>query len=465
MSCRITFLGAAGTVTGSRHLLETDDKRLLIDCGLFQGKKENRLKNWDNFPVASDSIDSVLLTHAHIDHTGYLPRLCKTGFTGTIYGTAPTVDLCGVLLPDTAHLQEEEAKWANKRGYSKHRPALPLFTGQDAENTLKLMKAVQYGEHFHPAKDVRAKYRDTGHILGAGFLDLKSNRLNGPRKIVFSGDLGRPVDALLRPPAQPYNVDYLILESTYGNRLHDEANPIDELVRVINESTQRGGVVVIPSFAVGRTQTLLYILRELEQEGRIPELPVFVDSPMALEALQIHYKHVADFNLASRKKHIAGVELFHTAKLKLCPTRQDSMAINDVKEGAIIISASGMAAGGRILHHLRERLPEERHTILFIGYQAEGTRGRLIMDGRESVRMFGEEIPVRAKVESIPGFSGHADYNEILAWLMGFNRPPERVFIVHGEPTAAHSMAEHIRRQFKWDVTVPNEGDSFILNF
>lgn len=463
MTARLTFLGAAGTVTGSRNLLETRDRKWLIDCGLFQGRKDLRLKNWDPFPIDPASLDGVLLTHAHVDHTGWLPRLCREGFSGPVYATPATCELCGVLLPDTAHLQEEEARWANKRGYSKHRPALPLFTRKDAETCLRQLQPVQFGEHLQLTPDLRAEFRETGHILGAGFLDLKASRLNGSRKLVFSGDIGRPLDPLLRAPSQVYNVDYLVLESTYGNRLHAKENPVQELVRVIHESHQRGGVLVIPAFAVGRTQTLLFILRELEQQGAIPPLRVFVDSPMALEALSIHNKRVADFNLDARKLHLAGEELFKTGKLKLCPTREDSMAINAVESGAIILSASGMAAGGRILHHLVERLPDERNTILFIGYQAEGTRGRQIQDGKESIRMFGGEVPVRAKVESISGFSGHADYLELMAWLLAFNRPPKRVFLTHGEPEAAHALKQRIEQQFGWDVTVPAQGDSYIL--
>jgi metallo-beta-lactamase family protein len=462
---RLTFLGAAGTVTGSRHLIEVNDKRLLVDCGLFQGPKENRLKNWDPFPVEPSSIDAVMLTHAHIDHIGFLPALVKGGFRGPIYCTEATADLAGILLPDTGHLQEEEAKWANKKGYSKHSPAKPLFTEEDARDVLQYLEPVDYGQHFEPAPDIRAKYRDTGHILGAGFLDLKSGNGQGSRKIVFSGDIGRPTDAILRPPVPAYNADYLVMESTYGNRLHKETFPEDDLVRVVNESMERGGVLVIPAFAVGRSQTLLYVLRELEVAGRIPEVPVYLDSPMANEALQIHRRHIADLNLVCRKKYLSGVRLFQPNQLRLSVSRQDSININSVKKGAIIISASGMVTGGRVLHHLKERLPEPQHTILFIGYQAEGTRGRTILEGKEAVKMFGREIPVNAHIEQIDGFSGHADYQEMLAWLMGFNKRPQRVFLVHGEPDASQAMAGHIRKQFKWDVTVPAEGEHVMLDF
>ena len=462
---RLTFMGAAGTVTGSRHLVEVNDKRLLVDCGLFQGPKKNRLKNWEPFPVEPSSIDAVMLTHAHIDHIGFLPAIVKEGFRGPIYCTKATAELAGILLPDTGHLQEEEAKWANKKGYSKHKPAKPLFTEDDAREVLQYLEPVEYGEHFEPAPNIRGKFRDTGHILGAGFLDLKRTDTRQPRKIIFSGDVGRPVDAILRAPVPAYNADYLVMESTYGDRLHEETFPVDDLERVVNESMERGGVLVIPSFAVGRSQTLLYVLRELEMAGRIHMVPVYLDSPMANAALDVHKTHIADLNLTCRKKSIEGVRLFHPEKLSLSVTRQQSMAINDIIKNAIIISASGMLTGGRILHHLKERLSAPQHTVLFIGYQAEGTRGRAILEGRETVKMFGQEVPVKAHIERIEGFSGHADYNELLAWMMGFNKAPERVFLVHGEPEASAAMAGHIQKQFGWDVTVPKEDDHVLLEF
>ena len=462
---RITFLGAAGTVTGSRTLLETQGKKLLVDCGLFQGRKEDRLKNWDPFPVPVDEIDGIFLTHAHIDHTGFLPRLKRQGYEGPVWCTAPTADLARILLPDTGHLQEEEARWANKRGYSKHRPAKPLFDQRDAEATLPLLKPVPYGAHVRPTPHLRAKYQDVGHILGAGFLDIKSDRVKDTRKICFSGDLGRPHDMILRPPSQPYNVDYLILESTYGNRLHDEHDLREALAAAIRAGVERGGVIVVPAFAVGRAQSLLFVIRELEAEGAIPELDVYLDSPMAQNALRAHQAHTSDLNLDARKLTLRGIELFKTKRLHITQSRDQSIAINKVKERAVIISASGMATGGRILHHLSERLPHAENTVLLIGYQAQGTRGRALLEGKESIRMFGGDVPVRAHVERIEGFSGHADYEEILAWLLGFNQAPERVFLVHGEPEAREALAGHIRKQFQWDVTVPNEGDSFILDF
>jgi len=460
---KLTFFGATGNVTGSRFLLELRGKKLLIDCGLFQGPKQHRLKNWDTFPVPPAEIDKVLLTHAHIDHTGYLPRFCKAGFSGLVHCTHATHDLCHILLKDSAHLQEEDAYWANKKGFSKHKPALPLYTVKDAENALTFFSPLHYDEDSYVGNDFRVKFKDAGHILGSSFIDIKSTNGKKSRKVLFSGDIGRPKRQILKEPVQVFNVDYLILESTYGNRLHDDISPEEELARVIQESLKRGGVLLIPSFAVGRTQTLLYMIRELEEQGKIPSLPVYVDSPMAIDATAIFKKRISDMNLTSRILTLKGEQIFHPKQLHLCKSKEQSVAINQHKSRAIIISASGMATGGRILHHLRHRLPYPQNTMLFIGYQAEGTRGRTILDGNSYVKLHGKHIPIKAKVENISGFSGHADYNEILAWLMGFNKPPEKTFIVHGETNASASLAEKIRKQFGWDVVIPGFAESFEL--
>lgn len=463
---RLSFLGAAGTVTGSRHLLETRGRRILVDCGLFQGPKRLREKNWEPFPVDPTSLDAIVLTHGHVDHIGFLPAVVKGGFSGPIICTEATADLAGILLPDTGHLQEEEAKWRNKKGRTKHRPAKPLFTEQDARAVLPLLQPLPYGSHFEVAPGVRGKFRDMGHILGSASVDFKSSDLGRERKIVFTGDIGRPHDRLLRPPSQVYNIDYLVMESTYGNRLHDAADPVTEIARVINETMDRGGVLVIPAFAVGRSQTLLYVLRQLEESGQIPRgIPVYLDSPMAVEALQIHRRHIGDLNLTCRKETLAGEQIFRPQNLNLSVTRDDSKRINEVRSGAIIISASGMATGGRIVHHLAERLPFERHTVLFIGYQAEGTRGRTLLEGRSQVRLFGHDTEVKARIERIDGFSGHADYHEMMAWLVGLNRPPERIFLVHGEPSQSAAYAERLRQHFKWDVSVAEEDTSVLLDF
>jgi metallo-beta-lactamase family protein len=463
MTGRLTFYGATGTTTGSRHLLEVGDEMFLIDCGLFQGSKKNRVKNWEEFPVVPSEIDRVLLTHAHIDHSGFLPRLCKQGFRGKIFCTHSTSDLCEIMLKDSAHIQEEDAYWANKKGYSRHKPAEPLYTVEDAQNALGFFSPLHYGEGFFANDDLRFKFKDAGHILGSAFVDIKTGRNNQTRKILFSGDMGRPEKLLLRDPVQVFNVDYLVLESTYGDRLHEKTSRDEELARIINESVDRGGVLVIPSFAVGRTQALLYLIRELEEEKRIPSLPVYVDSPMAIDTTDIFNQRVSDYDLTSRILTLRGVELFRPKQLHLCETREQSKAINKRKSHAIIISSSGMVTAGRILHHMVQRLPEPVNTVLFIGYQAEGTRGRAIVDGEPFVKIHGRQVRAGAKIESISGFSGHADYEEILAWLLGFDRPPETTFIVHGEPQSSASLADKIRERFGWDVVIPEFGDSFEL--
>lgn len=460
---KISFYGAAGTVTGSRHLLDIRGQKLLIDCGLFQGKKENRLKNWEPFPVSPAQIDRVLLTHAHIDHTGYLPRFCRDGFDGPVHCTYATRDLCELLLRDSAHLQEEDARWANKKGFSKHKPAKPLYGRADAEKALEQLQPLYPGEALQLDEQMRVRFRDAGHILGASTIDIKV-RGKKPKKILFSGDLGRANELILREPVQVYNVDYLVLESTYGNRAHEEFDPRSELIRIVNESVQRGGMLVIPAFSVGRTQMLLYMLRDLEDEGLIPSIPIFIDSPMAIDATKVFSKHISDLNFNMRIQKLKGKRIFSPDKLYICKKRQESKAINSQKGPGIIISASGMATGGRILHHLVQRLPKKENTILFVGYQAEGTRGRTILDGNESVKIHGRRHPINATVERISGFSGHSDYYEILAWLMAFNRAPKEIFLVHGEPEAAAGMAEKIEKQFGWKATIPSFGDSFDLD-
>jgi len=462
---RLSFYGATGTTTGSRFLVETHGKRILIDCGLFQAPKEYRLLNWEPFPVPPAEIDRVFLTHAHIDHTGYLPRFCREDFGGSIHCTNATFDLCEILLRDSAYLQEEDARWANKKGYSKHKPALPLYTVQDAEQALGRFAPVYYGDDLFLEDNLRVKFKDAGHLLGSALVDIKSGNNQQAKKIVFSGDLGAPGGRILRDPVQVFNVDYLILESTYGDRLHGHFNPREELARVIRESAERGGVLVIPAFAVGRTQTLLYTIRELEEREEIPSLPVFVDSPMGIDATKIFQQHLSDLNLQTRVLTLQGKKILRPRQLRFCKTRQQSKEINRQQGPAIIISASGMASGGRILHHLTQRLPNPDNTILFVGYQVAGTRGRTMMEGKPTVRIHGRQIPIKAKIENISGFSGHADYREICAWLMGFNRPPTTTFIVHGEPEASSSLAERIKDQFGWKVVVPGLGDSFELDF
>jgi metallo-beta-lactamase family protein len=461
---KLTFLGATGTVTGSRFFLEIDGNGLLLDCGLFQGLKKNRLRNWEPFPIAPTDLDRVFLTHAHIDHSGYLPRLCKQGFKGKVHCTHATYNLCEILLRDSGHLQEEDATWANKRGFSKHKPALPLYTVEEAENALSQFEPYHYGEDIFLTDSLRVKFKDAGHILGSSFVDVKLMKEGRASRIVFSGDLGRPARPILRDPVQPFEVDYLILESTYGNRLHQNETPEKDLATVINASVDRGGVLVIPSFAVGRTQELLYSLRELEEDKEIPSLPVYVDSPMAIDTTAVFENNKGCYGLVAKVLEIRGTSILKPQQLKFCRHRNESKALNEIKKKAIIISASGMATGGRILHHLRHRLPSRKDTILFIGHQAEGTRGRKILDGNPTVKIHGEDVPIKAGVENISGFSAHADYNEILAWLMGFNRPPQKTFIVHGEPDASSSLAEKINTRLGWDVVIPQFQESFTLD-
>jgi metallo-beta-lactamase family protein len=461
---KLTFYGATGTVTGSRFVLETDTGNMLIDCGMFQGRKENRVRNWDPFPFPPAEIDKVLLTHAHIDHAGYIPRFCKGGFDGEIHCTHATSELCDIMLKDSAHIQEEDANWANKKGFSKHEPAKPLYTVEEAVESLKFFSPVHLGQELFWGDNMRIKFRDSGHILGSAFIDIKTRENNHSRKILFSGDIGRASRPILRDPVQVYNIDYLVMESTYGDRLHEDKSPHDELARVINESVNGSGVLVIPAFAVGRTQTLLYVIRELEEQKRIPIVPIYVDSPMALEATEVFYKYIPILDLDSRIEVMRGKDLFRPANLHLSKTREQSIQINDVKGPAIIISASGMVIGGRILHHMIHRLDDPRNTVLLVGYQPEGTRGRSLMDGEPHIKIHGQHIPVRARIENILGFSGHADYNEIMAWLMGLNRAPEKTFLVHGEPEASVSLAEKLRTQFGWDVVVPQFGESFEID-
>lgn len=461
----LRFLGAAGTVTGSRFLLETQGKKLLVDCGLFQGLKPDREKNWEPFPVPPEQIDRVFLTHAHIDHSGYIPRLCREGFSGPIHCTYATHDLCEIMLPDSAHLQEEDALWANKKRFSKHSPALPLYTVEDAEKALRQFQPLHYGRNLFLSDTLRVKFKDAGHILGSSLVDIKSSGNSRETRIVFSGDLGRPSSPILRNPVQVFEVDYLVIESTYGDRLHDATPPEEALSRVINESVRRGGALVIPSFAVGRTQELLFFIRELEEQKKIPVLPVFVDSPMAINATKVFEERKGDYSLQAKLLEIKGTLIMQPERLKICRDKQESIRINEQSGPIIIISASGMAEGGRVLHHLVQRLPHPQNTVLFIGYQAAGTRGRALQEGNPTIKIHGQKISVNARIESISSFSAHADYNEILAWLMGVNRPPRTTFVVHGESGASKALTDRIKATFGWKVVIPKFGERFEIDF
>ncbi|MDP7397941.1 MAG: MBL fold metallo-hydrolase [Lentisphaeria bacterium] len=456
----ISFFGATGTVTGSRFLLEAEGRRVLIDCGIFQGIREIRQKNWEPFPVEPGSIDAVLLTHAHTDHSAWLPRLVRNGFCGDVYCTPATHDLCKIMLLDSAHIHQEDARWANKKGFSRHKPALPLYTTEDAEESLKYFKSVNYGQDLVLSERLRFKFKDAGHILGSSMVRATVAGARGSEcRILFGGDLGRPGQPILRDPVQAFEIDYLLLESTYGDRLHANANPSGDLANVINGAIERKGALIIPAFAVGRTQSLLYTIRKLQDAEKVPTLPIFVDSPMAINATRVFQQNKGDYDLRAKIEQLQGNKILEPDRMKLCQSVNDSIAINDVEGPAIIISASGMVTGGRILHHLKRRLPKQETTVLFIGYQGEGTRGRTILSGVESVKIHGKPVEVNAKIEQISGFSAHADYNEILAWLIGFNRPPKKTFLVHGEDDPRQALAKKIRAKLGWQVVVPGFGD------
>lgn len=443
---KLTFMGATGTVTGSKYLLHAGSQQIMIDCGLFQGLKQLRLKNWAPLPVDVSGINSVILTHAHIDHSGYLPLLVKHGFSGKIYCSHATAELCKILLPDSAHLQEEEAEFANRRGFSKHKPALPLYTQEDAAQALELLTPVEMDREIDVGPDVMLKLYPSGHILGSSFVQIR----HAQKTIVFSGDIGRSNDVLMYPPASIKHADYLVVESTYGNRVHTQDDPKIKLASIIQQAYQRKGVIVVPVFAVGRAQELLYYIHMLKQSGDIPDdIPVYLNSPMAVEATEIYHHYPTQHRLNQTQTEI----LFRTAHL--VNSVEESKHLNTLRGPMIILSASGMASGGRVVHHLKQFAPGPRNTILFVGFQAAGTRGYAMLDGAKSIKIHGEYVPVNARVESISNLSAHADYLEILAWLKGFDKPPRQTFVTHGEPVAADAMRMHIQDALHWEVTVP----------
>lgn len=462
---KLSFLGATQTVTGSKFLLETEDCRVLVDCGLFQGGKELRLRNWEEPPVDPKSVDAIVLTHAHIDHTGYLPRFVAQGYKGPIYATPATVDLARILLPDAGHLQEEEARYRNKHKLSKHTPALPLYTIENAMAALELLQAVRYGKIVTLSSTLGFDLLPAGHILGSSFVRFRHGAGPTEKTVLFTGDIGRYDQPIIFDPSFVESADFLILESTYGNRLHTDKNGRsgkDQLRDVVLSTSKRGGTVLIPSFAIGRAQELLYVLRELEQEQQIPVLPVYVDSPMAVDAVGVFRDHAEEHDLEMAKLQQSGESPLNTQRVHFSRTVQESKAINDHRFPSIIISANGMATGGRILHHLIQRLPDNRNSIVFVGFQAFGTRGRLLSEGARQIRIFGLEYPVRAAVHVIDSFSAHGDYSEILRWLGGFKKGPRQTFLVHGEPRALEAMKGHISSTFKdWQVEIPTYRQSY----
>ncbi len=443
---KLTFLGATGTVTGSKYLLEVGRLRILVDCGLFQGLKQLRLKNWAKLPIDPASVDAVILTHAHIDHTGYLPLFVRNGFAGKVYCTYGTRDLCEILLPDSAHLQEEEAKFANKYVFSKHHPALPLYTRDDALKALSLLSPVDFEQEVHLGDGVTFKMTPNGHILGSAFARIS----DGKKSIVFSGDIGRPQHLLMNAPTPIKQADYLVLESTYGDRTHDKTDPKIKLAETINRTIKRGGKVIVPVFAVGRAQEILYAIHLLKVEGKIADVPVYLNSPMAIDATQIFVRHSGEHRLS----HAECEAMCRTARM--VNTVEQSKALNENPQPMIILAASGMASGGRVVHHIEAFAPNPHNTILFVGFQAAGTRGAAMVGGASSVKIHGEYVPINAEIGFISNMSAHGDYLEILDWLRGFESAPKRTFITHGEPVAADAMRHHIEEKLHWQTCVPD---------
>lgn len=440
---KVRFLGAIGCVTGSRHLLETrSGKRILIDCGMFQGSKELRLRNWADFPVPPASIDAVILTHAHIDHSGYLPRLMTNGFGGPVFVTPATLDLCSIMLLDSAHLHEEDARYANRKGFSKHTPALPLYTVAAAEKAMGLFKKIEFDSPFSPVPDVKATFCRVGHILGAACVKVE---IDG-ESILFSGDVGRPTDPILRPPAKRPTADYVVIESTYGNREHVDTDLVGQLKVHINRTIERGGIVLVPAFSVGRTQLLLEAILQLQRKNEIPKVPVYLNSPMSIRVNSVFCKHAAETKLSSEEVQ----EICETA-IPVVDV-EASRDLNSRREPAIIVAANGMATGGRVLHHLKGLVGSSKHTILFTGYQAEGTRGAKMLAGEPNIRIHGEDLPVKAEVAVLDNVSAHADGSELMDWLKSGDAPPKSVFITHGEPDASAGLRLRIETELGWKV-------------
>ncbi len=463
MDVRVKFLGGAGTVTGSKYLLEIDDYRLLIDCGLFQGLKQLRLRNWDSLPIDVNTVDAVVLTHAHIDHSGYLPRLVKDGFSGPIHCTTSTADLLQLLLLDSAKLQEEETDWAKKKGYSKHPDPQPLYDTEDVNQTLPLVRSHDFNQQFYLTPHIQINFAYAGHILGAACVEVLVHGQEQIKKLVFSGDLGRESDPILYPPQKINAADILFVESTYGNRENPFVGVKEAIATAINETFANHGCVLIPAFSVGRTQNLLMYVKDLMTEGAIPEAEIFMDSPMAISATEIYGRHLEDHKLTEEMLRTDESFLTLGRNLITVRNREASAYLNSKKERAIIISASGMMTGGRILHHLYHRLPRPNDTLLIVGYQGIGTRGRDLLEGAKTIRIFGEEVSVKCNVVLVDGLSAHADQKELHAWLGNFAEKPKKTFIIHGEPESAEYLRRHLEHELKWNAFVPNYLESFEL--
>jgi metallo-beta-lactamase family protein len=453
MTLMLQFLGAAGTVTGSKYLLEADRRRILVDCGLFQGLKQLRLRNWAPFPIAQGSIDTVVLTHAHLDHSGYLPALIRDGYAGQVLCSPATEDYCTILLPDSGNLQEKDAEYANRHGFSKHKPALPLYTLRDAERALSSLSTVPFDSDRELFAGTRIRLRHAGHILGAASIEVDWNGT----KVVFSGDLGRYDDPVMVDPAPVRQADFLIVESTYGDRRHERRDPADAIAEIVDRTVGRGGTVIIPAFAVGRAQSLLFHLERLKSKGRLANVPIFLDSPMAIDASEILCRHLDDHRLSEQQCRVACGVAHYVRE----PEESKALTANPMPK--IIISASGMATGGRVLHHLKRYAPDPKSTVLFAGFQAAGTRGAAMMAGAETIKIHGQYIPVRAEIANLSMLSAHADADEILRWLRGFEQAPRLTFITHGEPTASDVLRRRIEEELGWACKIPEHQEKVDL--
>jgi metallo-beta-lactamase family protein len=447
MNLRLRSLGGAGTVTGSKHLIEASARRILIDCGLFQGLKVLRERNWAPFPVPPQSIDAIVLTHAHLDHSGYLPKLVRDGFKGPIHCSAATADLCDILLKDSAHIAEKDAEYSNRKGFSRHKPALPLYTMRVAERALKQLRPAAFAKTITIADGIELTLRRAGHILGAATAELRV----ADRTLVFSGDLGRYDDVFMPDPEAIAAADYVVVESTYGNRIHPKHDPMEALGAVIERTVRRGGTVVIPAFAVGRTQVLLYHLWMLKEAGRLSSVPIFLDSPMAINATDLLCTHMDDHRFTAEACNATCAVATYVRDVEA------SKALSSNPMPKVVIAGSGMATGGRVLHHIKSFGPEAKNAILFAGYQAAGTRGARLMAGERELKMFGQWVSIRAEIANLPELSAHADADELLQWLSGFNAPPRRLFIVHGEPEASDALRTRVGRELNWDAAVVDE--------
>ena len=464
----IQFLGAAGTVTGSKHLINTSTDndgtrgiQVLVDCGLFQGKKEWRERNWQDSPIPPGQIDAIILTHAHLDHCGYIPRLVRQGFTGPIYATPPTIDLCGILLPDSGHLQEEDAEFYNKKKKSKHTPALPLYTFAEAQACLQYFKALEFDVTKQLSAELSFRYVRAAHILGSSMVEVTLKADSAERRMLFTGDIGRVRNHNVAPgkvvhsgPTEGAAADLVVMESTYGNRNHPSSDPRPELASLIKQTVQRGGSVIVPAFAVERTQKFLFLLKELMESGQIPKIPIYCDSPMAIKAVEIYLKYSQEYSDDARTLIQKYGSPLDWPGNTFASTPEESKKINASHFPSIIISSSGMATGGRILHHLAQRLPDPKNTVIFIGFQSPGTRGFTIKNGAPTVKIYGEEVPIRAQVAALEQFSDHADTPELLEWLRTFSRRPAVTYLVHGEPAASSELRDVMQKELGWNVQV-----------